>query len=98
TTSLITLIATIQDITATGDAGDDSYPGDIRNATLTFVDRGNSNATLCTNPVLLVNSSDTKTGSVTCTFTGTVGSTGSTQYPVGISVSEIGRASCRERV
>jgi len=87
TTSLITLIATIQDITATGDAGDDSYPGDIRNATLTFVDRGNSNATLCTNPVLLVNSSDTKTGSVTCTFTGTVGSTGSTQYTVGISVS-----------
>src|SRR5437016_220191 len=85
TTSLITLIATIQDITATGDAGDDSYPGDIRNATLTFVDRGNSNATLCTNPVLLVNSSDTKTGSVTCTFTGTVGSTGSTQYTVGIS-------------
>src|SRR5438034_6934318 len=88
TTSLITLIATIQDITATGDAGDDSYPGDIRNATVTFVNRDASNATLCTAPVLLVNSSDTKTGSVTCTFTGTVlSNSGSTQYTVGIVVS-----------
>src|SRR3989475_94535 len=87
TTGTITLIATIQDITAvTGDPAYDQYPGDIRNATVTFVDRGNGNAPLCTAPVLLVNSSDTKTGSVTCTFSGTVGSTGSTQYTVGIVV------------
>src|SRR3989442_307540 len=85
TSAPITLIATIQDITAvTGDPAYDAYPGDIRNATLTFVNRDASNATLCTAPVLLVNSSDPKTGSVTCTFTGSVGSSGSTQYTVGI--------------
>jgi len=50
------------------------------------VDRANS-APLCTAPVLLVNGSDTKTGSVTCTFTGTVDNTGSKQYTVGIVVS-----------
>jgi hypothetical protein len=88
TSASVTLIATIQDITAvTGDSAYDAYPGDIRNATVTFVNRDSSNATLCTAPVLLVNSADTKTGSVTCTFTGTVGSTGSTQYTVGIVVS-----------
>src|SRR5260370_33315972 len=90
TAAPITLIATIQDITAvTGDPAWDAYPGDIRNATLTFVNRDASNATLCTAPVLLVNSSDTKTGSVTCTFTGTVGNTGSTQNTGGIVVGGV---------
>jgi hypothetical protein len=84
----ITLIATISDITAvTGDLAYDAYPGDIRNATVTFVNRDViPPTTLCTAPVLLVSGSDTKTGSVTCTFMGTVGSSGSTQYTVGIVV------------
>jgi hypothetical protein len=87
TSAQITLIATIQDITAvTGDPAWDDYPGDIRKATVTFVNRDASSATLCTAPVLLINSSDSKTGSVTCTFTGTVGSNSSTQYTVGIVV------------
>jgi hypothetical protein len=87
TSGSITLNATISDITAvTGDPAYDTYAGDIRNATLTFVDAGNGNATLCTGPILLVNASDTKTGSVTCTFTGTVDSTGSRQYTVGMVV------------
>ncbi len=90
TSASITLIATIQDITAvTGDPAWDNYPGDIRNATVTFVNRDASNAPLCTASVLLVNSSDSKTGSVTCTFTGTVGSSGSTQYTVGIVVGGV---------
>src|SRR6266852_794584 len=94
-TAPITLTATVSDITAlgpysagqpaTGDPAYDPYPGDIRNATVTFVDRA-TNTTLCTAPVLLVNGSDTKTGSVTCSFTGTVGTSGSTQYTVGIVV------------
>src|SRR5438128_721867 len=99
----ITLIATISDITAmgpynagspvTGDTAYDPYPGDIRNATVTFVNRevaGNPPIALsCANlPVALLSSSDLKTGSVTCTFTGTVQTTsGSTQYTVGIVVS-----------
>jgi hypothetical protein len=106
-TGLITLVATISDITALCDPSNvpvgfsncaawaaaqnplvpwDPNVGDIRNATVTFVDRS-TNMTLCTAPVLLINSSDTKTGSVTCGFTGTVGSTGSTQYTVGIVVN-----------
>jgi hypothetical protein len=87
TTGVITLIATISDITAvTGDPAYDPYLGNIQNATVTFVNRDVSNAPLCTASVLLLNSSDTKTGSVTCTFTGTVGSSGSNQYTVGIMV------------
>src|SRR5207245_3895969 len=67
--------------------GSDAPPGDIRNAPVTFVNRDASNAPLCTAPVLLVNSADTKTGSVTGTCTGTVDNTGSKQYTVGIAVS-----------
>jgi len=86
TSASITLIATIQDITAvTGDPAYDPYPGDIRNATLTFVNRDASNATLCTAPVLLVSSSDPKTGSVTCSFMAT-NVNPSVQYTVGIVV------------
>jgi hypothetical protein len=107
TTGLITLVATISDITALCDPSNvpvgfsncaawaaaqnpsvpwDPNAGNIRNATVTFVDRS-TNMTLCTAPVLLINSSDTKTGSVTCQFTGMVGNTGSTQYTVGIVVN-----------
>jgi hypothetical protein len=87
TTGSIALIATISDITAVpSDPAYDEYPGDIRNATVTFVNRDASNATLCTAPVLLVDGSDSKTGSVTCTFTGSVDSSGSRQYTVGIVV------------
>ena len=87
TSGPITLVATISDITAVpSDPAYDPYPGDIRNATVTFVNRDASDTMLCTAPVLLVNSSDTKTGSVTCSFTGNVGSGGSTQYTVGIVV------------
>ncbi|PYV14864.1 MAG: hypothetical protein DMG21_16970 [Acidobacteria bacterium] len=98
----ITLSATVADITAlgpynagpppTGDTAYDPYPGDIQNATVTFITRDAvgtyaAGGTLCTAPVVLINSSDLKTGSVTCTFTGYVGSTGSTQYTVGTVVS-----------
>jgi len=85
----ITLIATISDITAVpSDPAYDAYPGDIRNATVTFMDFSNPTAptALCSAPVLLVSGSDTKTGSVTCTFMGVVDNTGSKQYTVGIVV------------
>ena len=94
----ITLVATIQDITAvgpysagppqTGDVAYDPYPGDISNATVTFVNRDVSpNTTLC-GPVkvALLNASDTKAGSATCNYTGTVPTGGSIQYTVGIVV------------
>jgi hypothetical protein len=62
----VTLTATVQDISATADAAGDTYPGDIRKATLTFVDRA-TNTLLCTAPIGLVGT-DERTGIAACTF------------------------------
>jgi hypothetical protein len=81
----VTLAATVQDITAsTGDPATDSYPGDIRNARVRFVNRDASNAVLCDNvPVGLVNSADTTVGTATCNWN--VNITGDSQsFTVGI--------------
>jgi len=68
TTATVTLTATVQDITAaTGDPQYDSYPGDIRNATVTFNIDGSDVATV---PVGLVNPADTKTGTAVYTWSG----------------------------
>lgn len=64
----VTLIATIQDISVTADAAGDTYPGDIRKATLTFVDRA-TQAQLCTATIGLVHPDEQRTGIATCTFT-----------------------------
>jgi YD repeat-containing protein len=50
----------------------DGSGGDIRNATLTFVNRA-TGATLCTAPIGLVASSNTSSGVATCTFAATAG-------------------------
>jgi hypothetical protein len=63
----VTLAATVFDISATADAAGDTNNGDIRKATLTFVDRA-TNAVLCTAPIGLVKSSDERAGIATCTF------------------------------
>src|SRR4030095_4520021 len=68
TTANITLSVTIQDITAaTGDPVFDNYPGDIRNATITFNVDGVDKATV---PIGLVNTADTKTGAVVYSLAG----------------------------
>lgn len=77
----LTLSATIKDISATPDAASDTFIGDIRNATATFVDRSNG-ATLCTAPIGLLNSADTTVGSLTCTATVPL-----TNITVGVVVS-----------
>ncbi len=84
-TADVTLAATIQDITA-ADPGSDAHAGDIRNAAVTFVDRDNGNATLCTAPVGLVDPADTKTGTATCTWTADLGNANSLTARVGIVV------------
>jgi hypothetical protein len=66
----VTLSATVKDISATADAAGDMHGGDIRNATLTFVDRATGNV-LCTAPIGLVSADDTRIGVATCTATGT---------------------------
>jgi hypothetical protein len=87
TTARVTLAATVQDITAVlGDPAYDLYPGDIRKATLTFVNRDAANAILCTAPIGLVSASDTKTGTGTCDITVTVPSAGYTTFAVGIVI------------
>lgn len=64
----ITLTATIKDISATTDANGDVDAGDIRKATLTFVDRA-ANTALCTAHIGLISSSEERVGVATCTFT-----------------------------
>jgi YD repeat-containing protein len=73
-TTSITLTATIQDISATANAAGDVDPGDIRKATLTFVDRG-TGAVLCTAPIALVNDADERVATGTCTFSRSFGTT-----------------------
>jgi hypothetical protein len=66
----------------------DGARGDIRNATVTFVNRDASNATLCTAPVGLVSADDTTVGTATCNVTLPINTSQSaTMYTVGIVVS-----------
>ena len=67
-TAAVTLSATVADISATPDANGDTWPGDIVNATLTFVDRA-TGATLCTAPLGLVRSDVPTIAAGTCTWT-----------------------------
>jgi ribosomal protein L18E len=72
-TATVTLSATIKDITAvTGDPVYDAYPGDIRNARVTFVNRDNNTVIASNLPVGLVNNNDTTVGTVTYNWTVTI--------------------------
>jgi len=83
----VTLSATIQDITAvTGDPAFDPDAGDIRNATVTFVDRDHANAVLCTAPIGLVSATDSKTGTATCNWAANLGTQDSASYTIGVIV------------
>jgi len=64
--AIVTLRANIFDISATSEAGLDTYPGDIRNARVMFVDRDASNAPISgwINVATLVNSADSRIGTV----------------------------------
>jgi hypothetical protein len=84
-TTVIALSATVKDITAV-DPDHDPYAGDIRNATVKFVNRDAGNAVLCTAPVGLVNSSDPKIGVATCNWTANIGNADGVAYNIGIIV------------
>lgn len=87
-TATVLLSATIKDISAEGSS--DTNPGDIRNATVTFVIRNSSSDTPipgCTDlPVGLV-SSDTKVGVASCNWNANIGSSSSETYTIGIIVN-----------
>lgn len=61
------LSALIQDISASPDSEGDIHPGDIRKATLLFVDRA-SGAMLCSATVGLLDDADAQTGIASCSF------------------------------
>ena len=70
-TATVTLSSTVLDISAAADANGDADSGDIRNATLTFVDRV-SGETLCTAPLALISAGDARIAAGSCSFTGTI--------------------------
>jgi len=87
-TATVTLSATIQDITAVPtDPAYDAYPGDIRNATVTFINRDTNTVIVSNLPVGLVNSGDTKTGTATYNWSANIGSADSQQFTIGIIVN-----------
>ncbi|MFN3979205.1 MAG: M14 family zinc carboxypeptidase [Caldilinea sp.] len=87
-TASVNLVATIQDITAVlGDPAYDAYAGDIRMATVSFVNRDAGNAVLCTaGPLQLLDAADSKVGTASCTWTANIGNADSVQYTIGITV------------
>ena len=76
----VNLVATIQDSA-------DGFPGDIRTATVTFVNRDAGNAVLCSaGAIQLVSPADATSGTASCSWTANIGSADSVQYTVGIVV------------
>jgi hypothetical protein len=87
-TAIVTLAATVQDITAVlDDSAYDAFAGDIRNASITFVNRDAGNAVLCTAPIGLVVLADPKTGTATCNWTANIGNSDSQSYTVGMIIN-----------
>jgi MBG domain (YGX type) len=87
-TATVTLSATIQDITAvTGDPAYDAYLGDIRKATVTFINRDTNTVIASNVAVGLVSSADTKTGTATYNWNVNIGTADSTPYTIGIIVN-----------
>ncbi len=89
TDASVTLSTTVRDLTAV-DSSLDEYPGDIRKATVTFINREtNTPFDGCSNlPVGLVNPEDTMTGVASCDTTlAASSSTGATQYTIGVVVN-----------
>jgi hypothetical protein len=85
-TAQVALRATIQDATAlpTSDARYDGSAGDITNASVRFVNR-DTNTTICTATLTLIDPSDLKTATAACTGTFTITSD-SDSFTVGIVV------------
>lgn len=82
----VTLSATIKDITAvTGDLAYDANNGDIRNATVSFINV-DTNAVIATVPIGLVNAGDTKVGTATYNWNTTI-SADAQQFLIGIRVN-----------
>lgn len=88
--AIVTLSATIQDITAVpDDPAYDPNAGDIRNATVTFLKLDNNTITIIAKdvPVGLVSLSDPTTGTATYNWRVDIGAADSMSFTIGIVVS-----------
>jgi uncharacterized protein (TIGR02145 family) len=88
----ITLRATVQDISATDDAGDDTYPGDIRNARVRFLNDGVKITGTGTDvngwiTPTLINTSDLKTGLVVLNWQLNIGTETDAEYTISTEVN-----------
>jgi hypothetical protein len=84
----VTLSATVKDISAvSGDPAYDVFKGDIRNATITFVNRDNNTVLASNVPVGLVNLSDITIGAATKNVTLDIGAADAKQFTIGIIVN-----------
>jgi hypothetical protein len=86
TTTTVTLRATIRDISTTLDANGDTDPGDIRHATVTFVNRETGASISPLLSVALINANDTQTGAVSYNWSVNLGSADAQTFRVGILV------------
>jgi uncharacterized protein YegL len=85
--AIVPLRATIQDVSAVFDDPDyDPYPGNITNATVSFVNRDNSDAVLCTTNVALLDPSNQTTGTAACDWAVDIGKNAGLDYTIGIMV------------
>jgi hypothetical protein len=88
TSAVVPFSTTIRDITAVpGDAAHDTFPGDIRNARVAFVD-GDTGELLCTDLVpVLVSAADATVATAGCSVPLGVGGTGARTYTIGTRVT-----------
>ncbi len=85
-TATVPLRATIQDITVV-DPITDPDPGNITNATVTFVNRDNGNAVLCSSNVVLLDPADPKVGTAACDWSVNIGNNSGLDYTLGMVVN-----------
>ena len=84
-TATVLLRATVQDISATAEANGDVSPGDIRNATLTFVNRA-TYAPIATVPVRLIDPNNMTIGEAVYEWNVDLGGASSRSFKVGYVV------------
>jgi hypothetical protein len=85
--AVVLLAATVCDISSTPDAAGDTYPGDISNATVTFVDRDNGNAPISPPLPVVPLPGDTTKGTVSYVWMTNIGFTVCKTYNIGIVVN-----------
>jgi hypothetical protein len=93
----VLLRATVRDISATAEANGDVTPGDIRNASFTFVNRA-TYAPIATVPLTLVNSDDPTIGEAVYAWTVDLAGASSKTFRIGYGVGNLYSRSTYEYV